>query len=148
MSDTKSFDASNIFRRHNPSIRNTELPDQTWYLPMTESYSKGIKDLLIRIESQWMKELGEQFNQLALYDPELAKNFPIPRSPMRYGDAVAYQILRQDFRLLEVEAAALGFALVPISVVHLFDPTQIRLMSNKDRIMEILNAYGSAERNR
>lgn len=59
---------------------------------------------------------------------------------------MAQQILRQDFRFLEVEAAALGFALIPISMIQLFDPTQVRIMSNKSRIMEILDAYGTAEK--
>ena len=75
-----------------------------------------------------------------------SKDFPIPPSPMRYGEAVAYQILRQDFRFLEVEAAALGFALIPLSMIHLFDPTQVRIMSNQGRVMEILKAYGTAEK--
>ena len=57
-----------------------------------------------------------------------------------------YQIIRQDFRFLEVEAAALGFALIPISCVHLFDATQLKMMSNQGKVMEILNAYGTAEK--
>jgi hypothetical protein len=150
MTDTKPFNKAHIYRApngvSNATPRNTDLPDQAWYLPISSDYAQNIQDLLVKIEAEWMKELGQQFNQLTMYDPELAKDFPIPISPMRYNEAVAYQIMRQDFRLLEIEAAALGFALIPISVVHLFDPTQVRLMSNQGRVMEILKAYGTSEK--
>ena len=146
MTDTKYFHGSHIYRARNEQPRNTDLPEQAWYLPISSDYAQNIQDLLVKIEAEWMKELGQQFNQLNMYDPELAKDFPIPISPMRYNEAVAYQIMRQDFRFLEVEAAALGFALIPISCIHLFDPTQLRMMSNQGRVMEILNAYGTAEK--
>ena len=146
MTDTTSFKPSDIFRTAHRTKRNTDLPDQAWYLPICDDYAQNIQDMLVKLEREWMKELGQQFNQLLLHDPELAKDFAMPLTPMRYGEAVAYQIMRQDFRFLEVEAAALGFALVPINYVHLFDPTQVRLMSNSDRVMEILNAHGTSER--
>ena len=157
MTDTKPFNKSHIYRdlhatnsstnnaTHNQK-RNTELPEQAWYLPISSDYAQNIQNLLVKIEAEWMKELGQQYNQLLMYDPELAKDFPIPPSPLRYGEAVAHQIMRQDFRFLEVEAAALGFALIPLSMIHLFDPTQVRIMSNQGRVMEILNAYGTAEK--
>ena len=143
MTDTTSLNRSHIYQTKK---RNTELPDQAWYLPICDDYAQNIQDMLVRLEREWMKELGQQFNQLLKHDHKLAQSFALPVSPMRYGEAVAYQIMRQDFRFLEVEAAALGFALVPINYVHLFDPTQVRLMSNSDRVMEILNAYGTAEK--
>lgn len=146
MTDTTSFNKANLFRNQNQQNRNTDLPGQAWYLPICDDYAQNIQDLLVKLEREWMKELGQQFNQLLSHDMELAKNFALPVSPMHYGEAVAYQIMRQDFRFLEVEAAALGFALVPINYVHLFDQTQIRLLSNSDRVIEILNAYGGAGR--
>ena len=110
MTDTTSFNKANLFRNQNKQNRNTDLPDQAWYLPICDDYAQNIQDLLVKLEREWMKELGQQFNQLLSHDMELAKNFALPVSPMHYGEAVAYQIMRQDFRFLEVEAAALGFA--------------------------------------
>ena len=161
MTDTKPFNKSHIYRdlyatnstttndsndKTSNHKRNTELPEQAWYLPISSDYAQNIQNLLVKIEAEWIKELGQQYNQLLMYDPELAKDFPIPPSPLRYGEAVAHQIMRQDFRFLEVEAAALCFALIPLSMIHLFDPTQVRIMSNQGRVMEILNAYGTAEK--
>lgn len=146
MTEAKYFHGSHIYRTRNIDPRNTDIPDEAWYLPISTEYAKNIQKLLVKLETEWMAELQQQFNQLLMYDPELVEDFPIPPSPLRYSEAVAYQILRQDFRLLEVEAAALGFALIPVNQIHLFDSTQVRLMSNTNRLMDILNAYGSAEK--
>ena len=146
MTDTTSFNKANIFRTPNQQYRNTELPDQAWQLPISDEYAQNIQDLLVKTEREWMKELGQQFNQLLLHEPKLAKTFAMPVSPMRYGEAVAYQIMRQDFRFLEIEAAALGFALVPINYVQFFDPTQVRMMSNGEKLMEMVEACGRREK--
>ena len=140
MTDTTSLNRSHIYQTKK---RNTELPDQAWYLHICDDYAQNIQDMLVRLEREWMKELGQQFNQLLLHEPKLAKTFAMPVSPMRYGEAVAYQIMRQDFRFLEIEAAALGFALVPINYVQFFDPTQVRMMSNGEKMMEMVEAYGN-----
>ena len=144
MSNTNCFHHSMIYGTPAPK-RNTELPDEAWYLPISDAYAQNIQNLIVQIESQWLKELQQQHFALSQSDPALANDFPMPPSPMRYGEAVAYQIMRQDFRFLEVEAAALGFALVPVNYVHLFDATQLKLLSNSDRLMEILQTYGTGK---
>lgn len=146
MKKDQYFRSSDIYRRFNPNPHNTDIPDQVWYLPISSEYAKNIQNLLVKIEAHWRLNLQQQYDLLLESNLEQAKGFKVPSKPMRYDEAVAYQILLQDFQFLEVAAAALGFTLVPISTMSSFDPTQVKLISNRSRIMEILKAHGILEK--
>jgi len=82
MTDTKPFNKSHIYgdlhatnssttndsndKTHNHK-RNTELPEQAWYLPISSDYAQNIQNLLVKIEAEWMKELGQQYKALKLW---------------------------------------------------------------------------------